>query len=410
MGRRAHRPERRSAFVAAQVDHDVFHHHHRAFHHHAEIERAEREQVGGNVVQVEADRGEEQGKRDGERDDQSAAGVAQKQEQDQRHQHDAFGQVVQHGVGGEVHQAAAVEERNHLDAGRQNVMVQLIDLGVNRVENGVGVGALAQQNDALDHVAVVDHLAVGAMDRFADLAQADFRPLRNRAEILHPDGRAVHRLDHGIGDVVNTAYESDRAHVDLLQAGFDEAAARVDVVVRQLLLDLGDAQAIGHKLVRVERYLVFARSAAEADDIDHIGHRFELLFERPVFERFQLHQVVLRVGALERVPVDLADRAVVGTDLRLQAGRQAKLREALQHLLAIPVVGGFIVENEHQAGEAEQRCGAQVFQVRDAVHHDFDGDGNLLFHFFSGVARPLRDDLHIVVGYVGVGLDRQIVE
>ena len=105
---------------------DVLHHHHRAFHHHAEIERAQREQVGGNVVQVQADRGEQQRERNGQRHDQRAAGVAQEQEQDQRHQHDAFGQVVQHRVGGEVHQVAAVEERNDLHARRQDVLVQLV--------------------------------------------------------------------------------------------------------------------------------------------------------------------------------------------------------------------------------------------------------------------------------------------
>ena len=50
-----------------------------------------------------------------------------------------------------------------------------------RVQRGVGVRALAQQHDAFDHVVVVDDLAVGAMDRLADLAQPDLRPLRDRA-------------------------------------------------------------------------------------------------------------------------------------------------------------------------------------------------------------------------------------
>ena len=43
---------------------------------------------------------------------------------------DAFRQVVQHGMSGEMHQVAAVDERNELDAGRQNVVIQLVDFGV----------------------------------------------------------------------------------------------------------------------------------------------------------------------------------------------------------------------------------------------------------------------------------------
>ena len=60
--------------------------------------------------------GEQQRKRNGQRHDQRAAHVAQEQEQNDRHQDDAFGQVVQHRVGGEVHQVAAVQERHDLHA------------------------------------------------------------------------------------------------------------------------------------------------------------------------------------------------------------------------------------------------------------------------------------------------------
>ena len=51
-----------------------------------------------------------------------------------------------------------------------------------------------------------------------------------------------------------------------------------------------------------------------------------------------------------------------------------------------------------------------MFQVRDAVHHDFDRDGDLLLHFFGRAAGPLRDDLDVVIGHVRIGFHRQIVE
>src|SRR5277367_1827160 len=51
-----------------------------------------------------------------------------------------------------------------------------------------------------------------------------------------------------------------------------------------------------------------------------------------------------------------------------------------------------------------------MLQVRYSVHLNFDGYSDLLLHFFRRAARPLRDDLHVIVGYVGVGFYWQIVK
>ena len=45
--------------------------------------------------------------------------------------------------------------------------------------------------------------------------------------------------------------------------------------------------------------------------------------------------------------------------------------------------------------------------VRDAIELRLDGNRDLLFDFFRGVSRPLRDDIHIRVGDVGIRLHRQ---
>ena len=103
----------------AEMANDVFHHDDGAVDHHAEVESAEREQVCGNVREIEADCGEEQRKRNGERDDDRAACVAEEEKEDDDDEDDAFGEVVQHRVGGVVEQFAAIEEGDDLDAGRQ---------------------------------------------------------------------------------------------------------------------------------------------------------------------------------------------------------------------------------------------------------------------------------------------------
>ena len=118
----------------AEMADDVLDHDDGAVDHHAEIQRAEREQVGGSVAQVQADRGEEQRKRHGERDDERAAHVAKEEEQDDDDEDDAFGEVVEHGVGGVVQQVAAIEKGNDLDAGRKDVVVEFGDLLVDAFE------------------------------------------------------------------------------------------------------------------------------------------------------------------------------------------------------------------------------------------------------------------------------------
>ena len=99
---------------------DVLDHDHRAVDDHAEVQRAEREQIGGNVAQIQADGGEQQSEGNGERDDDSAAHIAEEEKQDDDDEDDAFAEVVQHRVGGVVEQVAAIEEGNDLDAGRKD--------------------------------------------------------------------------------------------------------------------------------------------------------------------------------------------------------------------------------------------------------------------------------------------------
>ena len=72
-------------------------------------------------------------------DDQRAAQVAEEQPLDQEDQHDAHHHVVQHGVGGDVDQGAAVVDPLDAHAGRQHVgAVDLLDLGQHAASGSAG--------------------------------------------------------------------------------------------------------------------------------------------------------------------------------------------------------------------------------------------------------------------------------
>ena len=51
-----------------------------------------------------------------------------------------------------------------------------------------------------------------------------------------------------------------------------------------------------------------------------------------------------------------------------------------------------------------------MLHVRDAVHHHFDRNRHLLLYLFGGAPRPLSNDLDIVVGYVRVRINGQLVK
>ncbi len=60
----------------------------------------------------------------------------------------------------------------------------------------------------------------------------------------------------------------------MLQSGFHEAAARIGVVVGELLLHLCEAQSVGDQLVGIDPDLVLARRTTETRNIDDVRNGF----------------------------------------------------------------------------------------------------------------------------------------
>ena len=127
---------------------------------------------------------------------------------------------------------------------------------------------------------------------------------------------------HGGADVVGVLHQADGADVVGLLPFLDEAAATVDVVVGQRLLDLRHVQAVGNQFVGIDLHLVLARLPAKNRHRRDVRHRHQVLEHHPVLQRLEVHDVVARIGALQSVEVDLAGGTEVGTDLRIQARRQ----------------------------------------------------------------------------------------
>jgi hypothetical protein len=139
--------------------------------------------------------------------------------------------------------------------------------------------------------------------------------LRNHGDVFHAErGAALGRKDC-VFDIVHIPDQPYFPDVDLLQAGFQEAAPRVDVVIGELLLHLRETQPVRNQLIRIDAHLIFPRGPAERVHIDDIRDGFQVLLDGPIFEGLQVHYVVLRIGVVQREEVDLPHRAPVGSHL-----------------------------------------------------------------------------------------------
>jgi hypothetical protein len=110
------------------------------------------------------------------------------------------------------------------------------------------------------------------MDGARELAQADLGPLGNNGNIFDTERCSALGHQYSVLDIVNVSDQAYFADVDLLKTGLNETSARVGIVVRELLLDLGEAQPIRDELVGINADLILARRTAKAGNVHNIGN------------------------------------------------------------------------------------------------------------------------------------------
>ncbi len=222
--------------VVRQMAEDVLHHDHGGIDDDAEVDRADRQQVGGFAAHHRDHDGKEQRHRDGRRHDHRAAQIAEKYPLDQEDQRDAEQHVVQHGLHGDGDQIAAIVERLDLHAGRQRAVgVDAFDGGAHALHHLHRAFELLHQHDAGDDVRGVVAARDAQPGHEADLDLGDVRQQYRNAALLG---------EHDVADVFERADDADAAHVDRLLADRDRPPADIGVAGRDRRDDL--RQASGH--------------------------------------------------------------------------------------------------------------------------------------------------------------------
>ena len=265
---------------------DVFHHHHRAVDENAEVDRADRQQVRGDVLEVEADERKQQRERNRRGDDQSRADVEQEEHEHDHHQHDPAEEIVFHDARRQRDQVHAVVERVNLHVLRQDVIVQFFGLRFGELEHGLRLLARAHQDHAFHRIVAIIESELPEARRVAD---------HDRADVLHQHRNAVRRRgDDGVADVLGGAQPREAAHVIELSALGVEPAAGVVVVRAERRFHVGDREPRAGELGGVDQHLVLHRLAAEVRHVGDARHALERLREHPVVDDLQLHRRPVR--------------------------------------------------------------------------------------------------------------------
>jgi len=387
----------------AEASEDVLDDDHRAIDDDAEVHGAQRQQVGRNADQAEADEGAEQGERDHGGDD---AGGPQVGQEDVEHQHDqrrAFQQVAVDGFQGLADQPGAVVVGNQLHTGRQAAAVQLVHLRLQRIEHQGGVLVLAQQDDAGYHVVLVA-VGVGIAD---DALGRDAR-LDHLGHVADTERRSVVFGDDDLADIGRAAQATNGTDQELLPALRHRAAAGIGVGPLQRAIELADGDLVVAQLGQVGIHFVLADRAAERDHVGNPWHLLELAQYRPILDGAQL--AGLHARCVEPVAEDLASRRGRRRQFGFDARRQVEAAQAFLDQLPRHEQAGFLVEGDDDEGESELRVREHADRVRHAGQGDFERNGDLLLHFFRGAPGEEGDDRDLGVGDIREGLDRQAAE
>ena len=224
------------AGILAQMAEDVFHHDHRGIDNQPEIDRADRQQIGGFAACDHDHDRKRQGKGDGHRHDHRRSPAAQKDPLHRKDQQDPARHVFQHGIDRHADQFGAVVDLFQVHAGWQDVVVvDTIDFGLDALQRRQAFLAAPHQDDALNDVVVVV---------LADDAQARQVAHLHRGDIAHQHRFAIVGRDHRVADVVHRMDQPDPAHHGGLRTDVDGLTADIDIGVVDRVQNLRQRQAV----------------------------------------------------------------------------------------------------------------------------------------------------------------------
>ncbi|MNQ43726.1 hypothetical protein D3C85_574660 [compost metagenome] len=327
-----------------------------------------------------------------------------------------------------VDQCAAIQNRHRLDAGRQGLahFVQPLACGLC---DRTAVAAGDHQSRAQNRFVAVT--AGAAQTR----CLTDF----HRGDVSDPHDQTAAIDNRRLSQILDRRGQGAGAHRQRLAAPLHIARTRLRIGSIQRLDQVVETEAIGRQPRRVRANGIFLHIAADGVDPRQPLGGSHLRRNDPVLNRSEIggprlrrgQQVAFRrqigsVGLPSRLPwlgqIGGGERLVIDRphqdfaeprgdrgQVRLAALRQAfaRLSHPFRHLLAGEIDVGLVGEDDRDLAEAVAAQRPRALQAGDAGHRGFQRIGDLPLDLLGRQGRGDRGDLHLPVGDVRHGVDRQ---
>ncbi len=250
-------------------------------------------------------------------------------------------------------------------------------------------------------------------------ATAQLRAVLHLGDVVHVDRHAFTAGQHDVADLLQVGDLAGNADQELLAVAFDVAGADVLVVGLHRLCHVLQREAQRAQACRIRRDVHLTLEATDGVDLGHAGHVAQLRPDHPVLQGAQVGGGVRRAIGLARLGIgvdgvheDLAEAGRDRAQLRIQAVGNLRfdLLQAFGDLLAGEVDVGAVLEDHGHLREPVARQRAGLLHRRQAGHHRLHRVGDALFGFQRRVTGGRGIDLHLDVGDVRGGIDRQLGE
>ncbi len=123
-------------------------------------------------------------------------------------------------------------------------------------------------------------------------ALADVRAEAHCSKVAQQHGRPIVAAECNFGQIVQGMQITEAA--DHVACSVQVQLAPADFIGAGFYAvnHGGKRNAVGEQLVRIQLYLILLHVTADAGDLRHTGHSFELIAQMPVFETSQIGQAV----------------------------------------------------------------------------------------------------------------------
>ena len=315
------------------------HHHDRPVDQYPEVDRPERQQVGGNIRNLHQDKSDQQRQRDRYGHQQRAPPATQEQDQHQHDQQHPFEQRMRHGMQRRIDQVGAVHERMDRNPFGQYIAVQFVDRFVHSLQHLRRSLSAQHLHDPFHAVLIVPRIVRKSQHPLA-LKVAVFQP----ADVAQVDRDAVLGLDHDVPEVFEPFDQSDSTDHIAQIAVRNHAASRIDVVLFHLFDHVGERNSVLFEFVRVDLDLVLRRDPAVIADVRHAGHLFQARNDHPFMQVGQLSQIV--PVAFDHVTEYLTGRRSQRIQARNGIVGKFHVHQPLLHALPGPIIVHPVLKHE----------------------------------------------------------------